>query len=169
MFLETIAVYWESKVKVYTVTHVTDLSMACLIYPSNGTEELGKTLMALEDSVQRFELVTQAYLDSTHSQMNLFYDQTKQKKVAVTIGSWADRMQATITLTSPLELVYLHGPHFQDRFGIADITFSALKGGNIEIIAAGCAGTTIYIAVPHKQARPATRILRETFIIPTAN
>ena len=169
MFLETIAVYWESKVKVYTVTHVTDLSMARFIYPSNCTEELGKTLMALEDSVQRFELVTQDYIDSTHSQMNLFFAITKQKKAEVTIGKLADQMQAKVTFTSPLELVYLHGPHFQDRFGIADITFSALKGDNIEIIAAGCAGTTIYIAVPHKQAHPATRILRETFIIPTAN
>ena len=168
MHLETIAVYWESKVKVYSITLVTDLSMAQLSFPIENTEKVGKYLAGLEDSVQRFELVTQDYVDSTHSQMNLFYDQTKQKKAEVTIGKWADQMQAKVILTSPLELVYLHGPHFQDRFGIVEIVFSALKSGSIEIIAAGCSGTTIYIALPHGQGEPASQILRNTFIIPTA-
>ncbi|MCK5515683.1 MAG: hypothetical protein KAI39_02325 [Desulfobulbaceae bacterium] len=164
--METIAVYWESKVKVYSITHVTDLSLINLAFPIKATEELGKALMDLEDSVQRFELVTQDYVNSTLCQMNLFYDQSKQENAEKRMRKWAEKMQATVTSVSHLELIYLHGPHFQERFGIVDIVFSAFKDDNIKIITAGCAGTTIYLAVPDKTAVPATRILRQKFIIP---
>lgn len=167
--METIAVYWESKVKVYSISQVTDLSMARLVFPSRATVGLGKTLTALGDAVGRFELVTQDYIDSALSQMNLFYDRSKQGELETTIDKWSKEAQTTVTFVSALELIYLHGPHFQDRFGIIDIVFSALKKTDITIIAAGCAGTTIYIAVADKQALPAARILRETFIIPTTN
>ncbi len=167
--METIAVYWESKVKVYGITHVTGLSMVRLLFPVSNTEQLGEALMPLEDSVQRFELVTQDYIDPTVTQLTLFYDQEKNEKAETSLRKRVNKMQATITSASSLELVYLHGPHFQERFGIVDIVFSALKNGDIKIIAAGCAGTTVYIAVAEKMALPATRILRETFIIPTTN
>ncbi len=167
--METIAVYWESKVKVYSITHITGLSLSSLIFPIKTTEKIGHALIDLENSIQRFELVTQDYIDSTLSQMNLFYDQSKEKITEKTMSTWCEKMQTAITSTSPIELIYLHGPHFQERFGIADIVFSALRNGNIKIITAGCAGTTIYIAVPDKSAVSATRILRETFIIPTNN
>ena len=166
--METIAVYWESKVKVYSITHVTDLSMVRLTFPFKTTEKVGKALATLEDSVQRFELVTQDYVNSTASQFNLFVRRSKQKIVKEAFAQWGDELQAKVTLDSPVELIYLHGPHFQDRFGIVEIAFSALKSCNIEIIAAGCAGTTIYVALPYKQGESASQILRDTFIIPTA-
>ena len=168
MHLETIAVYWESKVKVYSITLVTDLSMAQLTFPIENTEKVGKYLAGLEDSVQRFELVTQDSVDAARSQVNLFIRQSKQKAVKEVSGKLRNELQVKVTLDSPVELIYLHGPHFQDRFGIVEIVFSALKSGSIEIIAAGCAGTTIYIALPHGQGEPASQILRNTFIIPTA-
>ena len=39
MHLETIAVYWESKVKIYSITLVTDLSMLRVTYPIETTEK----------------------------------------------------------------------------------------------------------------------------------
>lgn len=166
--MQTIAVYWESKVKVYSITHVTDLSMVRLTFPLKATEKVGKELTDLEDSVQRFELVTQDCVNSTLSQFNLFIRRSKQEMAKGILTNLGTKLQTKITLNSPVELIYLHGPHFQDRFGIVEVAFSALKSGNIEIIAAGCAGTTIYIALPHKQGESASQILRDTFIIPTA-
>lgn len=167
--METIAVYWESKVKIYSITLVTDLSMLRLTYPIETTEKVGKALAVLEDSALRFELVTQDNVDATRSQVNLFIRRSKPKALKEESVKLRNELQAKVTLDSPVELVYLHGPHFQDRFGIVEIVFSALKSGNIEIIAAGCAGTTIYIALPHKQGESASQILQKTFIIPTTN
>ena len=167
MHLETIAVYWESKVKIYSITLVTDLSMLRLTYPIETTEKVGKSLTVLEDSVQRFELVTQDNVDAARSQVNLFIRRSKQKAVKEESVKLRNELQAKVILDSHVELVYLHGPHFQDRFGIVEIVFSALKSGKIEILAAGCAGTTIYIALPHGQGEPANQVLRNTFIIPT--
>lgn len=166
--METIAVYWESKVKVYSITHVSELSMVQLTYPVETTEKVGKALAALGESVPRFELVTQDNLDSGHSQLNVFIRRSEQKPVKGVSEEWRDELQVNVTLNSSVELIYLHGPHFQDRFGIVEIAFSALKAGSIAILAAGCAGTTIYLALPEKQGVPACEILRNTFIIPTA-
>lgn len=167
--METIAVYWESKVKVYSITHVSDLSMVQLTYPIETTEKVGKALAALEDSVQRFELVTQDNVDAGRSRVNFFIRRPRQKAVKGVSKEWKEELQVDVTLNSSVELIYLHGPHFQDRFGIVEIAFSALKAGSIEIIAAGCAGTTIYLALPKDQGVPARQILRNTFIIPTAD
>jgi len=167
--LETIAVYWESKVKVYSITHVTDLSMSRIIFPFKAAEQLGKMLLTLEDPVQRFELVTQDYIDAAFSQLTLFYDRSRQQAAGTIMKKWGEEIQTRVTQESPLELVYLHGPHFQDRFGIIDIAFTALKNSNIEIITTGCAGNTIYIVLPDKRAHFANQVLRETFVIPTSN
>lgn len=167
--METIAVYWESRVKIYSITEVTNLSMTRVQFTPPALEKLGRILTTLEESVQRFELVTQDYIDLAHSQLNLFYDRSKQEAADAALGKGADEIKAKITTASPVELIYLHGPHFQDRFGIADIVFSALKNDDIQVITTGCAGTTIYIALPHNQANQAAKILRETFIIPTTN
>jgi len=167
--LETIAVYWESRVKIYSITEVTNLSMTSILFPPLALEKLGRIVTTLEEPVHRFELVTQDYIDPAHSQLNLFYDRSKQGAADAALGKEADKIKVTVTTTSPVELIYLHGPHFQDRFGIADTVFSALKGDNIQVITTGCAGTTIYIALPRNQADQAAKILRETFIIPTTN
>ena len=167
--METIAVYWESKVKVYSIIQVTELTLVRLIFPLMLTEKLGEALVPLEHTVRRFELVTQDYIDSSHSQFNLFFQQSMLKTAEGIFDKWENLMQVKPALISPVELIYLHGPHFQDRFGIVETVFSALKGGGIEVIASGCAGTTIYVATPHRQAKPASQILRETFIIPSTN
>lgn len=67
---------------------------------------------------------------------------------------------------SPVELLYFHGPHFQDRFGVADAMFGELQKHQVKILAAGCTGTSIYLVLKDKMAKPTAKILTNIFQVP---
>jgi aspartokinase len=68
--------------------------------------------------------------------------------------------------TSPAELVFFQGPHFGDRYGIADVAVEALAGKGVEMTAIVCSGACIYIVLPEGKSEEAVLILAETFEIP---
>jgi len=68
--------------------------------------------------------------------------------------------------TSPAELVFFQGPHFGDRYGIADVAVEALAGGGVQTVAVVCSGACIYIVLPEGKSEEAVRVLAETFEIP---
>jgi aspartokinase len=67
---------------------------------------------------------------------------------------------------SPAEIVFFHGPHFGDRYGIADVTVAALAGGGVQMVAVVCSGACIYIVLPEGKSEEAVRVLAATFEIP---
>ena len=72
-------------------------------------------------------------------------------------GCWRTDLQTktptSLQTIAPVELIYLHGPHFQDRYGIAEAALSPLQKADIPILAAGCSGTSVYIVVPENRRR----------------
>jgi hypothetical protein len=68
--------------------------------------------------------------------------------------------------TSPAEIVFFQGPHFGDRYGIADVAVAALAGGGVQMMAVVCSGACIYIVLPEGKSEEAVLILAETFEIP---
>jgi aspartokinase len=68
--------------------------------------------------------------------------------------------------TSPAELVFFQGPHFGDRYGIAEVAVTALADGGIQMMAVVCSGACIYIVLPEGRSEEAVRVLAETFEIP---
>jgi len=68
--------------------------------------------------------------------------------------------------TSPVELVYFHGPHFGDRYGIADTALGTLRRKGLPILAAGCTGASVYIAVPEQRSAEIKQILSDVFDTP---
>ncbi|MBW1635413.1 MAG: hypothetical protein JRJ68_03965 [Deltaproteobacteria bacterium] len=164
--METIAVYWESRVKVYSITELTGLTLARFTFPISDSERWGDRLIQLESVISRFELVIQDRIDSESLQISLLFHCSLQGNIEEMAEQWNSEPSTSVAFSSSLDLVFLHGPHFQDRYGIADIAFSALQEGKIDIIAAGCAGTTIYIVLPDKMGHAAKQILTDTFFIP---
>lgn len=68
--------------------------------------------------------------------------------------------------TSPVELVYFHGPHFGDRYGIADMALGTLRRKGLPILAAGCTGASVYIVVPEQRSAEIKQILSDVFDTP---
>ena len=64
------------------------------------------------------------------------------------------------------ELLYLHGPHFHDRYGVASAALSSLQKEECALFAVGCSGTSIYLITPEKKAQCSADALEKIFIVP---
>lgn len=167
--METIAVYWESRIKVYGITGKPGLAMGVLRFPANRTTYWGERIMELEGTLKRFELVTCHGADKDRMEVFLIIEDTGRDTMVKLMNQWLEpETAAQFSMIDPVDLVFLHGPHFQDRFGIAETAFSALARVSIPIMLSGCAGTSMYLVLPEDQGAAAMRILTDTFLIPTS-
>ena len=167
--METIAVYKEKQVKVYGITEKADLALGILHFPFNKTEIWGLRTSAFENYAKRFELVTSHATDKNLLELHLLFDRKNSKKLSEKLKEWVkDEKNTEFSIKQPVDLLYLFGPHFQDRFGIADVAFNALLQNNIDLLVSGCAGTSMYFVTSQKQGSNGLKILQDTFLIPTS-
>lgn len=167
--METIAVYKEARVKVYGITEKDTLALVTLSFPANQMEQWGQRIGLLEEQIKRFELVTYHAADKEKTELHLLFDQIPYEPLNDRLENWVKSdQQSTFQFRQPVDILYLHGPHFQDRFGIADIAFNALKQNDIEILVSGCAGTSMYLVTAANQGATTLKLLTETFLIPTS-
>jgi aspartokinase len=167
--LETIAVYKEERVKVYGITEKDGLALVTLCFPANQMEQWGQRVALLEEHIKRFELVTYHAADKERTALHVLFAETPLTPLSDRLEKWVKSdQQSTFQLRQPVDILYLHGPHFQDRFGIADIAFTALKQNGIEILVSGCAGTSMYLVTPANQGATTLQLLTKTFLIPTS-
>ncbi len=67
---------------------------------------------------------------------------------------------------SNVEMISFYGPHFQDRYGIADRVFSTLQGKGYPLLASGCTGTSVHLVVHCGQAVAVAECLKNICIVP---
>lgn len=166
--MQTIAVYKESQVKVYSITERCGLALYLLSVPASQMDKWGQKIAELEDRLRRFELVTCQACDRKTARLHLLLD-SRQAKIAGELLLSATEIsdEAAVGDMQKVDVVYLHGPHFQDRYGIVDTAFEPLLKRDITLLVTGCAGTSMYLVTPEGQGSICAEILRETFLIPT--
>ncbi len=166
--MQTVAVYKEERVKVYGITEKSNLALGILRFPINSTELWGRRFIDLEDIIKRFELVTYHSTNKNFIEVHLLYDQKDSNNLRNTIEKWTKNDQTSdFSIIQPVDILYLFGPHFQDRFGIVDTAFDAFLKNNINILVSGCAGTSMYFVTSKNQGHTGLKILQDTFLIPT--
>jgi len=171
--METIAVYWEDLVKVYSISEKSGLGLGIIEIPPGDADLLGDRLCTLEESVGRFELVT-AHVNSAEPdaplKVHLLIESIKTAALQKFMRQYlADKQGANFRLEDPVELLYLHGPHFQDRYGIADAAFGAFAESHCTLLLCGCTGTSMYLVVPYGTSSKAKEALSRKFFIPTTS
>lgn len=72
----------------------------------------------------------------------------------------------SIELYENVHMISFHGPHFGDRYGIADKALSGLSGAGISVLLAGCVGATVSIVLPSGTSEIAIETLTEKFDFP---
>lgn len=70
---------------------------------------------------------------------------------------------------TPVAGIYLHGPHFGDRYGIAHTLVSALEQAHISLLALSCTISSISLIIRQHQLAAAQVILGKTFAAPVEN
>lgn len=166
--METIAVYQEERVKVYGITRKVDLALGILSFPVHLAHIWGRRIMSFDLLPKRFELVTYHASDKNRTELHLVFDCENSDIFSDTLRAWTkDEQETDFTLKHPVEILYLFGPHFQDRYGIGDIAVHALTRNKTDILVSGCSGTSMYFVTPEHQSRDGQRTLTDTFLIPT--
>lgn len=165
--METIAVYWESKIRIYGITVKSGLTLLKLVYPIEDSRFWSKQLNEVQSLDTRFYLVTAQVLESQRLQLSLLVEQEGTDGTRRVLESTANgARKASISVDENVDLIYLHGPHFQDRYGIAEAAFSLLQGNGFFPVASGCTGTSVHLVVPQGVTQDVVQCLGETFVVP---
>ncbi|MGA9176263.1 MAG: hypothetical protein WBZ05_03380 [Desulfobacterales bacterium] len=165
--METFAVYWEPKPKTYGFKEVIDLSLLNIEIKPEKMSQWGLMLMELANLDFDFHLILAKY--STHQKFRLYI--LLEKPWADHVLSYIGRKidldsEKDFHLTYPVELISFQGPHFGDRYGIADTAFKALDGQGVPILITVCSGAVVYIVLPEKKLKEARPLLLEAFEVP---
>ncbi|KAB2889304.1 MAG: hypothetical protein F9K32_13185 [Desulfobulbaceae bacterium] len=165
--METIAVYWEPKIRVYGVSTFAGLSLYTLIFPAGQLAHWGGLIASLAEAGTGFRLVNQQVQATGEIILQLLLQpDERHREIGRIIAGGCENGRAGICrLQSPVDLVYMHGPHFQDRYGIAEAAITPLTKAEIPLLAAGCTGTSIYLVVPEGCAGKAVACLGATFVL----
>jgi aspartokinase len=158
--METIAVYWEQPIKTYGFQKVTDLVLVEFSYPLKQITSLGRTLS--QDALQKVKaefIIVQECGETISITLCLSEKEYKDYWVSV-----ADAPGSTpCKYTYPVGIIYFHGPHFGDRYGIAEATFSTLSEADIEIVASGCSASSVFVVLAQDDIARAENVLNHTF------
>ncbi|MBU1565952.1 MAG: hypothetical protein KJ630_10030 [Proteobacteria bacterium] len=165
--METIAVYWEPKIRIYGLTSETGLSLYTVCFPIERLSYWGGVVRSLGENGSEFQLVNLQRTSVETLQLCLLPacgDGSTDVHRLLDKGL-ENEDTSFLQVVTPVELIYLHGPHFQDRYGIAEAAFSPLYKADIPILSAGCAGTSVYIVVHKNRVLEAVHCLSETFVL----
>jgi len=167
--LETIAIYWEEKVQVYGITQKAGLCLLKLSFLQEHAEKWGYRISEMQESTVKFDFVSQQTTDTNMLEFLFTYEKDKHHTLYQQLDEWLNEdNSAQVQEETNIDIVFLHGPHFQDRFGIAEGAFTALTAEGEIVLASGCAGTSMYVIIPGGQGEKAKQILTDTFHIPTS-
>jgi aspartokinase len=162
--METIAVYWESRIKTYGFQKIPQLALIELSCPIGAIKSLGDILT--NDDMQALTAPFIAAQESDRELSFIFCLPEREGK-----GLHASLEQSDIPTyhrcICPVGIIFFHGPHFGDRYGIAEVAFSAISKAGIQLIASGCASSSVYLILAQDDLDRAEEVLSKTFEVAT--
>jgi len=165
--METSAVYWEPKIKTYGFHEISDLSLLEATVKTEQITLIGSFLRELDDSEINFYLILIQILKDHASSLYLVFDRKWEGKIQRYCNSIIQKeSEESFLIRSPVELIYFFGPHFGERYGIADTTFQVLAENNLPILAAGFSGSAVYLVLPENGIEKVRPVLSSAFEVP---
>jgi aspartokinase len=166
--LETRAAYRESRIKTYGFERRVDLSLLKVTIGNAQMEPLGQAFCRLGEEGAGFVLV---------------FSQRRGQALDVCLlvpAQWAgvieERLEELLAGEDkvvrpgmPAEMVFFHGPHFGDRYGILEAAVKGLAARRVRVTAVACSGSCIYLVLPEGKSEAAVAALSEVFEIPRAS
>jgi aspartokinase len=158
--VETIAGYWESRIKTYGFQRIPEQALIALTCPITAIESLGEILTSHE-----IQGLTAPFILAQESDLELSFIFCLPEGEGM--GFHESLEQARIPTSHrfiyPVGIIFFHGPHFGDRYGIAEATFSVISKEGIPLIASGCSSSSVYLILAQDDLDRAERVLTNTF------
>lgn len=165
--METVAIYWEPRIKTYGFQVVKELSLYNYTIPAHLSDHWDRAMENIENGRGRFHLLCGQLNEASDIDLLLLCESAQG-------DSFARYVEAELSVDesfqrkveSPVELLFFQGPHFGDRFGIADFTYRALQSHADYLLAAVFSCASIYLVLPEGLAEGAKNRLTAAFRIP---
>ena len=165
--METSAVYWESRIKIYGFQKTPDLCLIELILNTDQMEECAYCIQELDDQGVRFDLTLAQRSGDNKFYLYLIVKCEWEKQITEHIQKTIQTDAGGILRVQPnVAMIHFQGPHFGDRYGIAETVFGVLIDNDIPILASGCSGSAIHLVFPENSAEAAARLLSAAFEVP---
>lgn len=166
--METIAVYWEDKVRTYGFQVQENLGVWQLDIGTSCLGDWGRQLARFEDAELTYRWLLAQPGDTGRTAVWVICEEASAGRVARFIEAQR-RTDADFSaeLHTPVDVVFFQGPHYGDRYGIADFTFKALQTHHIPLLAMICCVNSVNLVLPAQWGVKAKALLAEEFVIPT--
>jgi hypothetical protein len=167
--METIAIYWEPMIKTYGFLEKSGLALCRLVFPLEQTAEWGQRIQEMSSSGDGFLLALGQLVDRETLQFNLLLEASGLARVrrsleeGPAVAAWT-----RLEIESPVALLYFQGPHFGDRYGIADAVWTCLLRRKVPVLSLACTGASVYLILPEGKTETARAALGEAFETPEA-
>ncbi len=172
-YRKVVATYQEKVIKVYWVVAQPDLDLwAVSISTAAILEKIADTLTSFGDLGLTLPFLIA--IPRLGTEELLFAFSTARPAGAGDQGGDLRRLlQASLPEIRPMRLtpvagIFLHGPHFGDRYGIAHALIEALEQAHVSILALSCTISSISVIIRQHELAPAQLVLGKVFEAPVS-
>jgi hypothetical protein len=165
--METVAMYWEPQIKTYGFQVTYNLVLYRYIVSPDLSAQWDRAMQRAAGDTERFHLLTAQ--PGTDDELDLILLCENEDKPA-SLDPLSTQMPATadrrLQTVSPVALLCFQGPHYGDRYGVADFTYRALGKTARHLHVAVFAGASVYLIFPEDRIGAAKHRLAAAFRIP---
>ena len=162
---ETVAQYVEARIRTYGIAVKTGLKLCRIDFHSHEQVLLGRALEGLAADKAGFAYICANRTADGQGHLAVALDPGQTPADAPDIAAYLAPAlcSSRLEIRENVEMLCFHGPHFGDRYGIADKALGCLINAGVPVWLAGCVGATVSIIVPPGMGEPGVEALSTTF------
>jgi len=146
---ETVAQYVEERVRTYGIQVKTGLTLCSIRTGPENQLTLGRAMESLGEAGFCFIHAIAETTPLQEIQAAVVLEPPKSRGFPASITPhFPENLQADLEIRKNVQVISFHGPHFGDRFGIADKALSCMSDSGIPVLMAGCVGATVTLVLP---------------------
>ncbi|MFZ2447896.1 MAG: hypothetical protein WAW37_16185 [Syntrophobacteraceae bacterium] len=160
--------YHEDVIHVYDLSRLDGLDLWNVALPLDLLGDFGKALLDLGQS--RIEMSFLVSGPSTgEGGINFAFCLAAEHRDKATQIFHEKIQDRDLSRLGPVLVLFLHGPHFGDRYGIADALASCLRNSGISPLALSCVMSSISLVIKASDAAQTIKALSTSFQTPAPN
>jgi aspartokinase len=166
-----VAAYQEKVIKIYCLVKEMDIDLWEISIPSSrALEELGGALVDMgERGIRLPFLVALPALEKNELRVAFGVRAEtpapeRAEEIREILSSHLPGLSAR--LITPAAVIFIHGPHFGDRYGIGHTLTEALKRAPVTLLGLSCAVSSISVMIKQQELNAAVRVMEQTFEVP---
>ena len=156
-----IASYQEKVVRIYDIVQQGGLDLWSVVIGQRALTKLGEALLALGQRQLKMPFVIALLSSENMLVFNFCFPGGQESQIRETFASHLG--ETPLARHPQVAALYIHGPHFGDRYGIANILVRALERGSISLLALGCAVSSLSVVIREEDLAAAVQTLEATF------